>query len=134
MGWIVGGQLSVLHLINFFEIIFSSNNNFASFLAEPIILIIGSFTLISFFIWGRALFCGWLCPFGALQELFSIFAKKIGIYQIILPNYLDKNIRYLKYFLLAIIIIGTTLEFNLTKYLYNIEPFKTAITLRFMAQ
>ncbi len=133
LGWIVGGQLSVLHLINFFEIITSPNNNFSSFLAEPIILIIGAVTLISFFIWGRALFCGWLCPFGALQELFSIISKKVGIHQIFLPNYLDKNIRYLKYFLLAIIIIATTLEFNLTKYLYNIEPFKTAITLRFMA-
>ena len=79
------------------------------------------------------MFCGWLCPFGALQELFSILSKKVGIHQIFLPNYIDKNIRYLKYFLLVIIIIATTLEFNLTKYLYNIEPFKTAITLRFMA-
>ena len=133
LGWIIGGQLSVIHLINFFEIIVSSNNNFSTFLAEPIILLVGIATVISFFIWGRALFCGWLCPFGALQELFSILSKKIGIRQISLPNYLDKNIRYLKYFLLAIIIIGTILEFNLTKYLYNIEPFKTAITLRFMA-
>ena len=76
----------------FFEIIVSSNNDFSTFLAEPIILLVGIFTVISFFIWGRALFCGWLCPFGALQELFSILSKKIGIRQIFLPNYLDKNI------------------------------------------
>ena len=46
LGWVIGGQLSVIHLINFFEIIVSSNNNFSAFLAEPIILLVGIFTVI----------------------------------------------------------------------------------------
>ena len=133
LGWLIGGQLSVIHLINILELIFTLSNNFTTFLIEPVVFLIGIFTLLSLIIWGRALFCGWLCPFGALQELLSIFSKKIGIKQLFLSTKIDKNFRYIKYFLLVIIIIGTILEFNITSYIYNIEPFKTAITLRFMA-
>ena len=133
LGWLIGGQLSVIHLINILELIFTLSNNFTTFLIEPVVFLIGIFTLLSLIIWGRALFCGWLCPFGALQELLSILSKKIGIKQLSLSTKIDKNFRYIKYFLLAIIIIGTILEFNAISYIYNIEPFKTAITLRFMA-
>jgi len=62
-----------------------------------------------------------------------IISNKIGIRQIFLPDYIDKKFRYIKYILLFIIILGSILEFNLTNFFYNIEPFKTAITLRFIA-
>ncbi len=133
LGWLIGGQLSIIHLVNIFELILTFSNNFTTFFIEPVIFVIVVFTLLSLLFWGRALFCGWLCPFGALQELLSIFSKKIGIKQFFLSAKLDKYLRYIKYFFLAIIIIGTILELNLISYIYNIEPFKTAITLRFMA-
>jgi len=70
LGWIAGGQVSIIHLAALLQALYDGNG-FASFLAEPAIVVIGLAALISMPIWGRALFCGWLCPFGALQELLN---------------------------------------------------------------
>ena len=133
LGWTVGGQLSVIHLVNIIKMFSIFNFSINSFLVEPVIFILIIFTLASLFFCGRALFCGWLCPFGALQELLSIISKKMHIKQITLPNNYDKNIRFIKYFLLFVIVVGTILESSFINYFFNIEPFKTAITLRFIA-
>jgi polyferredoxin len=48
----------------------------------------------------RRSFCGLLCPFGALQELFGRIGRKVFKKQFIIPTYIDKPLRYLKYFIL----------------------------------
>lgn len=57
-------------------------------------------TTIFAILFGRA-FCGNICPFGFLQELLSKITKK----KIIIPKKLDKNLRYLKYAVLAFVTI-----------------------------
>ena len=79
------------------------------------------------------MFCGWLCPFGALQELISTCSKNLGIKQYKIKEQFDYYFRYIKYILLSIILIFGVLELNLINNFYSIEPFKTAITLRFIA-
>ncbi len=133
LGWFVGGQLSVIHLINFFTMPITQIISFDTFLIEPVIFIIGSGTLVTLVIWGRGVFCGWLCPFGALQELLAIIRKKLRIKKFNISPNIESKIRYVKYILLFLILIFTILESNIVNYLYNIEPFKTAITLRFIA-
>ena len=81
LGWMAGGQVSIIHLAAFVQGLID-RQGFSSFLAEPAIVIIGLSALISAPIWGRALFCGWLCPFGALQELLNKFSIYIGIKQL----------------------------------------------------
>ncbi len=133
MGFYLGGQISIIHFVNLFKSIFIGGGNLLTFFIEPIIFIFGIATIVSLFFWGRALFCGWLCPFGALQELLSTISKKIGIKQLSLKSKLDIYFRYLKYILLAIIFCLSLIEMSVANIFYNIEPFKTAITLRFMA-
>lgn len=50
----------------------------------------------------RRSFCGLLCPFGALQELFGRISRKVLKKRFIMPTYIDKPLRYLKYFILLL--------------------------------
>ena len=133
IGLYYGGQISVIHLVNLLKTIFSGGGNLITFFIEPVIFIFGITTLISLLFLGRAMFCGWLCPFGALQELISTCAKNLGIKQYKIKEQFDYYFRYIKYILLSIILIFGVLELNIINNFYSIEPFKTAITLRFIA-
>ena len=132
LGWIAGGQVSIIHLAAFIQALYDGRG-FASFLAEPAIVIIGVAALVSMPIWGRALFCGWLCPFGALQELLNKFAILIGIKQKRLGSKLDLNLKYGKYVVLLVIGVCFIYSFDMGLKASAIEPFKTAITFRFNA-
>ena len=55
------------------------------FLLEPLIFILWCATAVSLLFWGRGPFCGWLCPFGSLQELLNQLARRIGIRQLTIP-------------------------------------------------
>ncbi|NQV56092.1 MAG: 4Fe-4S binding protein, partial [Rhodospirillales bacterium] len=76
-------------------------------------------------------FCGWLCPFGALQELVTKFAKLVGVPQFRPPWWLHERLWPLKY----IIFVGLFALFlggqDLAMQGAEIEPFKTVIVLAF---
>lgn len=50
----------------------------------------------------RRSFCGQICPFGAIQEIFAKMGKRIFREHKVLPAKLDKPLRYLKYVVLAV--------------------------------
>jgi polyferredoxin len=53
----------------------------------------------------RRVFCGKICAFGALQELFGRLGKAIFRKRLTVPAAIDKPARYLKYLTLAAIVI-----------------------------
>ncbi|MGC8721231.1 MAG: 4Fe-4S binding protein [Caldisericaceae bacterium] len=88
---------------------------FGSTLSISILVMLGIITVVTLFK-GR-IFCGWVCPHGALQEF--LFQKNVAIK--INPK-LDKRLKYVKYFVL-IFVIAFALVTG-TSILCKIEPFK----------
>ncbi len=74
-------------------------------LAPSSFILLGALLAVTV-IFGRV-FCGWICPLGALNEISALAAKKLGIRQRVLPEKLDAALRNLKYILLAGILIAT---------------------------
>ena len=132
LGWNIGGQVSIIHLAALIQAIFDGRG-FSSFMAEPAIVIIGIGAIISMPIWGRALFCGWLCPFGALQEILNKIAISLGIKQKRISTKKDFYLKKIKYVLLFILGVIFLYSFDLGLTFSSIEPFKSAITFRFNA-
>ncbi|MFT7366524.1 MAG: NosR/NirI family nitrous oxide reductase transcriptional regulator [Marinobacter psychrophilus] len=131
IGFFAQGQLSVVNIYTLFLAIwdgFSLN----VFLLDPIIFILWVYTFISLFIWGRGLFCGWLCPFGALQEMAAWLGEKLRLRQIKVPERWHRRLILIKYPIL-IGLLGTAFySLALAEKLVEVEPFKTSITLLFV--
>lgn len=132
MGWMTGAQLTIINLLNLADSV-ATEFRPDFFMMEPLIVIISGFVGVGLFLWGRAIFCGWLCPFGALQELLNKFAQLIRLPQIIVPHVLQERLFAVKYVIFLGLLVLLFVDFNLAMQGTQVEPFKTAITFRFDA-
>jgi len=126
-------QLSVVNVLTFVHALFEGFR-WELFLTDPLIFILWVFTAASILLWGRGVFCGWLCPFGALQELGNELARRFKVPQYELPFAVHERLWAIKYIIL-LALFGVSLESMATaERLAEVEPFKTAVTLRFDRQ
>ena len=103
--------------------------DFGLFFSEPLIFVSWIFIAIALFLWGRGVFCGWICPFGSLSELLNHLGKKLKLPQFELPEKWHKKLRYLRYVIFAALVPAFLYSPELGEKLAEIEPFKTTFLL-----
>ncbi|MGF1768160.1 4Fe-4S binding protein [Enterovibrio makurazakiensis] len=130
IGFYAQGQLSV---VNIYTLLLSVWNGFdiRVFLLDPILFVLWTYVFISLFLWGRGLFCGWLCPFGAMQELVAVVAQKCRLRQWKVSEVIHQRLIYLKYGVLLVLVGTAFFQLSLAETMAEVEPFKTAVTLMF---
>lgn len=97
------------------------------FLSDPFIFLFWVFIIFTTFFWGRGMFCGWLCPYGALSELAYNIAGKLGLkrYQRKLPAKVHDKLKWTKYAVFAGLLGVSFYSMGMAEKLAEVEPFKT---------
>ena len=119
LGFFDGGFLSVSHIASGFAV------GPGFYLQDMALLFMIGFTVVTTLLWGRV-FCGFLCPFGALQDLITrIVPRRL---QRGLPQRIHDRALYLKYGILLLIVGLAAAPAHIGVYQY-FEPFGTVFYL-----
>jgi NosR/NirI family transcriptional regulator, nitrous oxide reductase regulator len=131
VGWWGQGQLSIVTPLATLHTALA-RASFAHLLYDPFSLLIWIAAIVGFVLWGRGLFCGWLCPFGALQEFAHHLGRLLGVPQWEPNIRCDARLKWVNYILLAGLISIALIAPDSIDTAVEIEPFKTAITTFFV--
>jgi transcriptional regulator of nitric oxide reductase len=133
VGWYGQGQLSIVTVLGTLRALFSGQS-LEFLLFDPFSLAIWGLVLISFVYWGRGFFCGWLCPYGAMQEFSGFIAQRLGVPQLRLRKAVDRALTRIKYLVLLALLAMTAYAPAALDTWVEVEPFKTAVTTYFLRE
>ena len=130
IGWYTLAQLSIIHVLTFINAILHQFS-WQSFLVDPLIFILWGYVALTLLLWGRGVYCGWLCPFGALQELLHQLAQRLKIPEYKFPDVVHERLTAIKY-IIFVALFGLSLQsIGYAARAAEVEPFKTAIVMHF---
>lgn len=130
IGWYANAQLSVVNVFAFANAVMT-DFSWSAFLMDPLIFILWFSVAASLLFWGRGAYCGWLCPFGALQELTNNIAEALKVPQIRVPWAIHERLWPIKYMIFLGLFGLSLYSIEMAERYSEIEPFKTAIILKF---
>ncbi|NRG18194.1 regulatory protein NosR [Rhizobiales bacterium] len=130
LGWMENAQLSVVNVLAFFSAV-TTEFSWDAFLMDPLVFLLWFAVAASLIFWGRGAYCGWLCPFGALQELTNRIAKVCRVPQFEVPWGLHERLWPIKYMIFLALFGLSLYSLDVAEHYAEVEPFKTAIILKF---
>lgn len=130
IGWYSLAQLSIVNVLTFVNSIMH-DFSWDSFLIDPMMFLLWGFVAVTILLWGRGVYCGWLCPFGAMQELIFRIGEKLKITSFEFPEVVHERLWAIKYLILLGLFAVSMQSLVLAEQFAEVEPFKTAVTLRF---
>lgn len=97
------------------------------FLSDPFIFLFWIFIILTVFLYGRGLFCGWMCPFGSLSEAMYKVGGLVGLkrFQTHLPRVWHDRLKWVKYAVFFGLLSVSVFSMGLAERLAEVEPFKT---------
>ncbi len=119
LGFMHGGFLSVSHITSGIAV------GPGVYLNDLSLLAIVLFTLVTTLLWGR-IFCGYLCPFGALQDLLDRIVP--DRFRRRMPPWIHDRALWVKYLVLLIVLAPAVAGIHVSLYQY-FEPFGTVFFL-----
>lgn len=134
--WLGGycvAQLSVVNVLTFTSSL-RTGFSWEYFLMDPIVFILWCATAVSSLLWNRGAFCGWLCPFGAMQELANRLARVLRIRQLKIAFGVHERLSVLKYIIFLGLFAISLHDLGTAEKFAEVEPFKTAIILKFLRE
>ncbi len=119
LGFVDGGFLSISHVTG------AIWAGIGVYTRDLPLLVLVVFTLVTTLVWGRV-FCGFLCPFGALQDFLDRLVPD-GLKRPV-PRALHDRAKWIKYGILALVVVPPLLGSRASVYQY-VEPFGTVFFL-----
>ncbi|MCA0345160.1 MAG: 4Fe-4S binding protein, partial [Proteobacteria bacterium] len=133
VGWWGQGQLSIVTPLAVLRTAVDGGS-LAVLLYDPFSLLIWGAAILGFVLWGRGLFCGWLCPFGAMQEFAHHVGRLLRLPQWNPSPVWDSRLKAGAWLALAGLLAVAVLAPEKAETAAEIEPFKTAITTLFQRE
>ena len=133
VGWWGQGQLSIVTPLAVLRAA-AEGGSFGFLLYDPFSLLVWGAAILGFVLFGRGLFCGWLCPFGALQEFAHHLGRLLRLPRWEAGERWDRRLKRVKYVLLAGMVATVFLAPDHVDAVAEVEPFKTAITTVFLRE
>jgi NosR/NirI family nitrous oxide reductase transcriptional regulator len=126
VGFGVMAQPSVTQVLTWFHSLLFQWT-WSLFLTDPYVFVFWIFIIVTVFLFGRGLFCGWLCPFGSLSEAIFKLAGKLGLkrWQKPVPQALHDRLKWLKYAIFLGLLAVSMVDMGRAEMLAEVEPFKT---------
>lgn len=133
LGWIAGAQVTIINVLTWLQAAVG-DFSFDVFMSDPLIAVLIIFVVVTFVLWGRGVFCGWLCPFGALQELLAKAARALRLPEWRPSHRVHRMLWPVKYAVLAVLVVLSFVSMVDAGKAAEVEPFKTAISLYFVRE
>ncbi len=126
VGFYATAQPSITHVLTWFHSLVYKWR-WELFLSDPLIFIFWWYVVITVFLWGRGLFCGWLCPYGSMTELAFKLGGALGLkrFQFSLPLAWHDRLKWIKYGVFAVLLALSFYSIGTAERMAEVEPFKT---------